>query len=110
MLGGLRASFPLHNKARETLKLCREFVIHSLRHTFLTGLGESGAEALTIMKLAGHSSIAMSQRYVHPTPEAMERAMERLDSMNQKALEGLKEAPKDFHPLQFPLYHRIDRP
>jgi len=46
------------------------------------------------MRLGEHSVIAMSQRFVHPTPEAMERAMERLDSMNQEALEGIKEAQK----------------
>jgi integrase len=88
----------LHTEVRETLKLSTEFVIHSLRHTFLTRLGEAGADAFTIMKLAGHSSITMSQRYVHPTPEAMERAMERLDSMNQEALEGLKNSQKQLPP------------
>jgi integrase len=67
----------LHAIARESLNLSKEFVIHSLRRTFLTRLGETGAEAFAIMKLAGHSSIAMSQRYVHPIPEAIERAMER---------------------------------
>jgi hypothetical protein len=30
------------------------------------------------MRIAGHSSIVVSQRYVHPTPEAVERAIERL--------------------------------
>jgi len=30
------------------------------------------------MRIAGHSSIVVSQRYVHPTPEAVERAFERL--------------------------------
>ncbi len=88
----------IHAKLRTGLKLSSGFVLHSLRHTFLTRLGESGADAFTIMKLAGHSSIIMSQRYVHPTPEAMERAMERLDSMNLKAVEGLKEAPKGLPP------------
>jgi integrase len=88
----------LHSEVREALKLDPEFVIHSLRHTFLTRLGEAGADAFTIMKLAGHSSIIMSQRYVHPTPEAMERAMERLDSMNKEALAGQKEAPKRLPP------------
>ena len=85
----------LHNEARESLKLNPEFVIHSLRHTFLTRLGEAGADAFTAIRLAGHSSITMSQRYVYPTPAAMERAMERLDSMNQEALKGLKEIHKE---------------
>jgi len=44
----------------------------------LTRLGESGVDAFTIMRIAGHSSIVVSQRYIHPTPEAVERAFERL--------------------------------
>ena len=35
-------------------------------------------DAFTIMRIAGHSSIVVSQRYIHPTPEAAERAFERL--------------------------------
>ena len=84
----------IHAEIRESLKLSPEFVIHSVRHTMLTRLGESGADAFTIMKIAGHASVSMSQRYVHPTPEAMEKAMERLDSMNQKALSGVQEPSK----------------
>lgn len=54
-----------------------DFVLHSLRHTILTRLGESGADA-SLQRIAGHSSIVVSQRYIHPTPEAVERAFERL--------------------------------
>jgi hypothetical protein len=68
----------LHQKARTIVGLGKDFVIHSLRHTMLTRLGESGVDAFTIMRIAGHSSITMSQRCVHPTPEAVERAFERL--------------------------------
>jgi integrase len=62
----------------------REFVLHGLRHTFLTRLGEAGADAFTIMKLAGHSSVTVSQRYVHPTPESCELAFERLEALNAR--------------------------
>ena len=55
-----------------------DFVLHSLRHTMLTRLAESGVDAFTIMRIAGHSNIVVSQRYIHPTPEAVERAFERL--------------------------------
>ena len=48
-----------------------DFVMHSLRHTMLTRLGESGVDAFTIMRIAGHSSIVVSQRYIHPTPEGV---------------------------------------
>jgi hypothetical protein len=41
------------------------------------------------MKVMGHSTVVVSQKYVHPTPESVERAFERLDTANQKALAGL---------------------
>jgi integrase len=67
-----------HVKVRHELGLPEDCVIHSLRHTFGTRLGETGTDAFTIMKLMGHSSVTISQRYVHPTPDTMERAFERL--------------------------------
>lgn len=60
----------------------RPFVLYSLRHTMLTRLGEAGAEAFAIQKIAGHSSVLISQRYVHPSPEAIENAMGRLEAYN----------------------------
>jgi integrase len=70
------------------LNLPHGFVLHSLRHTFLTRLGLAGVEAFTIMKLAGHGSVVVSQRYVHPTPQAMENAVAKLDAMNSRALKA----------------------
>jgi integrase/recombinase XerD len=72
-----------HSELRTLLKLPVEFVPHSFRHTYGTRLGESGADAFTIMRLMGHSSITVSQKYVHPSPETMERAVQRLQTMNQ---------------------------
>ncbi len=85
-----------HDDVRTDLKLPADFVIHSLRHTMLTRLGEAGADAFTIMKIAGHSSVTVSQRYVHPTPEGMERAFERLENLNAAKFEQAKaEAEKE---------------
>ena len=70
-------------KVREAMKLPADFVIHSLRHTMLTRLGEAGVDAFTIMRIAGHSSITISQRYVRPSSEAVERAFARLEASNQ---------------------------
>jgi integrase len=64
----------------------KDVVLHSLRHTAITRLGEAGAETFTIMKQAGHFSATISQRYVHPSPETVERAYDRLEALNQKAL------------------------
>src|SRR5271165_2108205 len=41
----------LHQKARAIVGLGKDFVIHSLRHTMLTRLGESGVDAFTITAL-----------------------------------------------------------
>jgi integrase len=72
-----------HAKVRKRLKLPEDFVVHSLRHTMLTRIGLLGVDAFTIMRIAGHSSITISQRYVHPSPESVERAFEKLEVSNQ---------------------------
>jgi hypothetical protein len=50
----------------------------------LTRLGEAGVEAF-IMRIAGHSRITVSQRYLHPTSEAMERTFEKLEAFNESS-------------------------
>jgi integrase len=74
----------MHGSVREALKLSKEFVLHLLRHSMLTRLGESGADAFTTMRVAGHSTVVVSQRYIHPSPESVERAFERLEVLNEK--------------------------
>ena len=46
---------------RDKLGLPWDCVLHSTRHTFCTRLGESGCDAFTIQRLAGHNSIVISQ-------------------------------------------------
>jgi len=60
----------------------RPFVLYSLRHTFLTRLGESGCDVWTLARIAGHSSIAMSSRYVHPSADKVLDAMALLGGHN----------------------------
>ena len=76
----------LHARVRRSLKLPADFVLYSLRHTALTRLGENGADAFTIMRIAGHSSVTTSQRYVHPSSETVALAIARLDTSNRQAL------------------------
>jgi integrase len=66
-----------HQKALQ-LSGVRPFVLYSLRHTFLTRLGESGCDAWTLARIAGHSSIGISARYVHPSENAVLEAISRL--------------------------------
>lgn len=65
---------------RNALKLSgiRPFVLYSLRHTFLTRLGESGCDVFTLARIAGHSNIQMALRYVHVSEDAAMVAMSRL--------------------------------
>jgi integrase len=63
---------------KENRKTVRPFVLYSLRHTFLTRLGQSGCDAWTLARIAGHASINISARYVHPSEEAVLNAMSRL--------------------------------
>ena len=67
-----------HKKAVR-LSRVRPFVLYSLRHTFLTRLGESGCDAWTLARIAGHSSVAMSARYVHPSEDAVLAALDRFE-------------------------------
>jgi integrase len=59
-------------------KPVRPFVLYDLRHTFLTRLGESGCDVWTFARIAGHSNIKQSSRYVHPSGDAVLDAMERM--------------------------------
>jgi integrase len=56
------------------------FVVYTLRHTFLTRLGEAGCDAWTLARIAGHSSIAISARYVHPSNDAVMNVFSRMQT------------------------------
>ena len=56
----------------------RPFVLYSLRHTFLTRLGQSGCDVWTLARIAGHGSINVSARYVHPSEDAVLDAISKL--------------------------------
>ena len=59
--------------------------LHEAPHTIevyeqtLTDFGAAGADAFTIQTIAGHASVTTSQRYIHPLPETIQRAVARLE-------------------------------
>ena len=73
----------------------RPFLLYSLRHTFLTRLGQSGVDVWTVARLAGHSSIGISARYVHPSEDAVLDAISRLS--------GHKNGHSEKSPAQLPV-------
>jgi integrase len=59
-------------------KVCRKAQLrwigwHALRHTFCSHLAMRGAPPRTIQELAGHSSLGITQRYMHLTPGAAKK-------------------------------------
>ena len=63
---------------RTDLQRLKRFVLYTIRHTFLTRLGQSGCDAWTLARIAGHNSIKVSSRNVHPSEDAVSAAMSKL--------------------------------
>ncbi|MEN6560258.1 MAG: tyrosine-type recombinase/integrase, partial [Acidobacteriota bacterium] len=51
---------------------------HDLRHTFATNLVMNGVDLVTVKEILGHSEIAMTVRYSHPSDLRKMDAVERL--------------------------------
>lgn len=51
---------------------------HAFRHTYITRLIECGTDLATVQRLARHSTIVLTMRYVHARPAASFAAVEKL--------------------------------
>lgn len=54
---------------------------HALRHTFASHFMQKGGNILTLQKILGHSSLAMTMRYAHLAPEHLAEAV-KLNSLS----------------------------
>ncbi|GAB7481078.1 hypothetical protein OUHCRE19_33490 [Enterobacter asburiae] len=79
---------PVSEPRRLQKRLCEAagippFTIHEMRHTFATKLIESGADINIVKDLLGHSTIKVTELYVHSSParyhEAVNHAMANLN-------------------------------
>ena len=66
-----RANAKAKAEGKRELKYFQPYI---LRHTALTQLANAGCDVFTLARIAGHSSITVTQRYVHPQADAIERA------------------------------------
>src|SRR5690242_7608872 len=66
------------NEIEPSIPELKPFEPYCMRHTALTWLAESGCDAFTLARIAGHSSITITQRYCHPQAEAIESAFAKV--------------------------------
>lgn len=68
---------------------------HVLRHSFATGLLESGVDILTISRLLGHASFATTMVYLHVRQQHVGSAPSPLDWLPVRQLPGWQQPSKD---------------
>lgn len=61
--------------AKTTIRLPKGQAAHALRHTFASHFIQNGGNILTLQKILGHSSLAMTMRYSHLAPEHLAEAV-----------------------------------
>jgi len=84
-------AFAALEKARKEnpdLPEIKPFEPYCLRHTALTNLAASGCDAFTLARIAGHSSITITQRYCHPQADAIERAFAKMAGSREVVTQG----------------------
>ena len=56
-----------------------EVVRHTLRHTAITHLVQSGVDLPTVMRISGHKTLIMVARYAHQNGAHIQAAMDKLE-------------------------------
>ena len=87
--------WPAPQGAQKRARCARSFFTYSLQHTFLTRLGESGCDSWTLARIAGHSSVAISARYVHPSEDKVLEAISRLGGHNSGHIQLEQQSASD---------------
>ena len=87
-----------------------DLTFHDLRRTFGTRLLEAGVDIVTISKLYGHSSVLVTQRYLHPKDKLSKEAVEALvknpneKSKNEENLLEICETKKEERLREFAIH------
>jgi integrase len=69
-------AFDWHHAALKASKVA-DFDPYSLRHTMLTRFAKNCPNTFAVAAVAGHSSIVMTQRYIHPVAAEIREAFEK---------------------------------
>jgi len=57
----------------------KQIVKHTLRHTAITHLVQSGVDLPTVKRVSGHKTLIMVERYAHQNGEHIQAAMDKLE-------------------------------
>lgn len=71
-----------HDRILRRMKLVVPFRLYDLRHTALTRLGQSVADEVAIQRIAGHTDIRTTSRYVHPSLSSSKHKSGRDDALS----------------------------
>jgi integrase len=58
----------------------QKVVFHTLRHTFASWMVEQGTDLYSVKELMGHSTISMTERYSHLSPELLKKAVNNFEN------------------------------
>ncbi|HEX5080505.1 MAG TPA: site-specific integrase [Blastocatellia bacterium] len=61
-----------------------DVTMHTLRHTFCTRVVDNGGNPAHAQQVLGHSSLATTQRYLHPGEKAVRESMKKQDDREAK--------------------------
>ncbi len=70
----------------------KDFRFHDCRHTFGTRLVHRGVDLITVKDLLGHSTVKVTERYIHSTPDTKRAAVEVLAIMPQNGEQPVQRA------------------
>jgi integrase len=76
----------------------REVTRHTLRHTAITHLVQTGVDLPTVQRISGHKTLTMVARYSHQSGAHIAAAMDRLEERVTQELRGRKKALADDAP------------
>jgi excisionase family DNA binding protein len=91
--GSVRTGF---KKALQKAKI-ESLTFHDLRRSFGTRLLERGTDIITIGKLYGHSSVLVTQNYLHPRDELSREAVDLLVEGASKPIENQQNLAQNWH-------------
>ncbi len=72
----------------------KEVVRHTLRHTAITHLVQSGIDLLTVKRISGHKTLQMVEKYSHQNGEHIQAAMDTLSNRYARNVKKFDREPQ----------------